>query len=93
MIQFRDYGNGGWSLLRKHKNGVPSVTDKHEKHQFSCFQTSAMFWVLCAFFWVIPRSLNSDARRRGITQKKVYNNNSFFMFFDGAYGLDWAGPG
>ena len=35
------------------------------------FQAFAMFWMLCTFFWVIPRHLNS--RRRGITQKKAYN--------------------
>ena len=31
----------------------------------SWFQTSAMFWTLYAFFWVIPRSLNFICRRFG----------------------------
>ena len=31
----------------------------------SWFQTLAVFWILCAFFWVIPRRLNFICRRFG----------------------------
>ena len=42
------------------------------------FQTFAVFWMLYAFFWVIPRHLNF--RRRGITQKKAYNSQTLSYF-------------
>ena len=32
----------------------------------SWFQTFSMFWMLCAFFWVIPRRLNFICRHFGI---------------------------
>ena len=32
---------------------------------YSWFQTLAVFWMLCDFFWVIPRGLNFICRRFG----------------------------
>jgi len=35
------------------------------KFSYSWFQTFTMFWMLCAFFWVILRLLNFICRRFG----------------------------
>jgi hypothetical protein len=35
----------------------------YKTNEHSWFQTFAMFWMLCAFFWVIPRCLNFICRR------------------------------
>jgi len=35
------------------------------KNSYSWFQTFAMFWMLYAFFWVIPQRLNFICRRFG----------------------------
>ena len=47
----------------------------------SWFQIFVVFWMLYAFFWVIPRRIKF--RRRGITQKKAHNNR--WMLFSPLY--------
>jgi len=48
------------------------------KSIFSSIQTFAVFWILYAFFWVIPRRLNSDAgklpRRKYTTRVCLFND-------------------
>jgi hypothetical protein len=55
---------------------------------YSWFLTFAVFWMLYAFFWVIPQHLNSPAsefRCQEITQKKAYNMYSCCL----QVGFNW----
>ena len=54
----------GQSSLFKLKHNC-TATHKQNKATPSWFQTFAVFWMLYAFFWVIPRRLNFIFRRFG----------------------------
>ena len=50
--------NSRWDLIRRLRVNAKRLTS-------SWFQTFAVFWMLYAFFWVIPRRLNFIHRRFG----------------------------
>jgi len=55
----------------------------HSSRQaYSWFQTFAVFWMLYAFFWVVPRRLNF--RRRGTTLKK-HTTGRHILFIPGRF--------
>jgi len=62
---------GGWASTLKifaHYHFTPDEKSpffRFKYFAFSWFQTFAAFWILYAFFWVIPRLLNFICRRFG----------------------------